>query len=396
MASRPANDGSTLRLRIGGRTVIAALVSGPIMGYGTYWFASDQFGFGTGLTEFYAAFAVPFLLILALLNMVVFLGIASSEVDDSALEWWSRTCGWIAIAAVLWAGAGFLVFYTADWIEAGVKAITSYFEVDHGTASALLTVVVPLFSSMAGLAARGGGTSKLEAGDAEGGACRWSSCCSWLRSHGPISRLGPGTSKQTAGVPPCATEGPVVNPVLRTGRGARSGRDPVRQLAAVRLDHELVRAGQSLLVARHVSAAADSNLPRRLAAQSASQPFTGFDSKDDLLVHHLADVRPLHVINTTLNAVSSTHVGRHETKAQSFTFSPLHVGNHHLGYRPAAEYGSDRGARGTGVSLGMALAISGAAASPAMGMYSTKARAFLLTLANARLGVWFGNPEKRP
>jgi hypothetical protein len=86
-------------------------------------------------------------------------------------------------------------------------------------------------------------------------------------------------------------------------------------------------------------------------------------------------------------------VGRHETKAQSFTFSPLHVGNHDLGYRPAPEYGSDRGARGTGVSLGMALAVSGAAASPEMGMYSTKARAFLLTLANARLGVWFGNPH---
>ena len=41
----------------------------------------------------------------------------------------------------------------------------------------------------------------------------------------------------------------------------------------------------------------------------------------------------------------------------------------------------------------MALAVSGAAASPAMGMYSTKSRAFLLTLANARLGLWFGNPE---
>ena len=64
------------------------------MGYGTYWFASDQFGFGTGLDEFCAAFAVPFLLALSLLNVIVFLGIASSEVDDSALEWWSRTCGW--------------------------------------------------------------------------------------------------------------------------------------------------------------------------------------------------------------------------------------------------------------------------------------------------------------
>ena len=58
----------------------------------------------------------------------------------------------------------------------------------------------------------------------------------------------------------------------------------------------------------------------------------------------------------------------------------------------AADYGSDGGVRTTGISLGMALAVSGAAASSAMGIYSSKSRAFLLTLANARLGLWFGNP----
>ncbi len=124
--------------------------------------------------------------------------------------------------------------------------------------------------------------------------------------------------------------------------------------------------------------------------------FTGFDASDDIRVHELGDVRPLQVINTTLNAVSSTHVGRHETKAQSFTFTPLHVGSHELGYRPASEFGSDGGGKGTGVSLGMALAVSGAAASPAMGRLSSKASAFLMTLANARLGLWFGNPRSDP
>ena len=78
--------------------------------------------------------------------------------------------------------------------------------------------------------------------------------------------------------------------------------------------------------------------------------------------------------------------------AHAFTFSPLHVGSPVLGYRAASEHGSDGGDRGTGLSLGTALAVSGAAASPAMRMYSSKARAFLLTLANARLGLWFGNP----
>ncbi len=120
--------------------------------------------------------------------------------------------------------------------------------------------------------------------------------------------------------------------------------------------------------------------------------FTGFDPADDLRVHELSDVRPLQVINATLNNVSSTNYGRNERKAYAFTFSPLHVGSSELGYRLSSEYGSDGGGPATGLSLGMALAVSGAAASPAMGMYSSKARAFLLTLANARLGLWFGNP----
>jgi hypothetical protein len=121
--------------------------------------------------------------------------------------------------------------------------------------------------------------------------------------------------------------------------------------------------------------------------------FTGFDPADDLRVHELKDVRPMQVINATLNNVASTSVGRHERKAYAFTFTPLHVGSSELGYRRSSEYGSDGGSRATGLSLGTALAVSGAAASPAMGIYSSKARAFLLTLANARLGLWFGNPK---
>jgi hypothetical protein len=121
--------------------------------------------------------------------------------------------------------------------------------------------------------------------------------------------------------------------------------------------------------------------------------FTGFDPADDVRVHELAAVRPLQVINATLNNVASTSFGRHESNAYAFTFTPLHVGSTALGYRLSPRYGSDGGGPATGLSLGTALAVSGAAASPAMGMYSSKARAFLLTLANARLGLWFGNPR---
>lgn len=48
-----------------------------------------------------------------------------------------------------------------------------------------------------------------------------------------------------------------------------------------------------------------------------------------------------------------------------------------------------------GPNLGLAMAISGAAASPNMGYYSSAPVAFLMTVFNVRLGQWFGNSRHR-
>ena len=129
--------------------------------------------------------------------------------------------------------------------------------------------------------------------------------------------------------------------------------------------HGMYRAAARPDVSRRVA-----QRPRRRIRSRAST------ANDDLRVHDLSDVRPLHVMNATLNAVSSTKVGRHETARRSRSrFRRFHVGNRETGYRPATEYGSDGGGPGTGLSLGMALAVSGAAASPAMGIYSIEGRA---------------------
>jgi len=61
-------------------------------------------------------------------------------------------------------------------------------------------------------------------------------------------------------------------------------------------------------------------------------------------------------------------------------------------------YRSTTGADGTvyggpqGISLGSAITISGAAASPNMGYHSSPFVTFILTLLNVRLGAWLGNP----
>jgi hypothetical protein len=121
-------------------------------------------------------------------------------------------------------------------------------------------------------------------------------------------------------------------------------------------------------------------------------PFTGFDPDDDVELAAVASQRPLHVVNTTLNTHVNPRLGRQERSALSFTFSPLHAGSSALGwYRPSREFAFDP-LRKRGITLGQAVTISGAAASPQMGEFTTPSMAFLLALLNARLGVWLGNP----
>src|SRR5262249_43259918 len=105
-----------------------------------------------------------------------------------------------------------------------------------------------------------------------------------------------------------------------------------------------------------------------------------------------AQLAAVHLVNIGLHGVSHEKPAWPERKAEPFTVTPLHSGSSVLGYRPSRDYGG-------GITLGTAVAISGAAASPNMGYHSSPTLAFLLTLFNVRLGWWLGNPgssgEKR-
>ena len=125
-----------------------------------------------------------------------------------------------------------------------------------------------------------------------------------------------------------------------------------------------------------------------LAASRATRSpnrFTGFDPTDNFALRELSAGKPLHVINGALNLVRGKQLAWQERKAESFTMSRLHCGCLHIGYRPSAEYGE-------GITLGTAMAISGAAANPNMGYHSSPVLGFLMTLFNVRLGWWLGNP----
>jgi uncharacterized membrane protein len=136
--------------------------------------------------------------------------------------------------------------------------------------------------------------------------------------------------------------------------------------------------------------------------------FTDFDSRDSPLLHELwehgieprgAYWRPLHIINAALNLVSSKNLAWQERMAAPFTFSPLQCGSGSSvfpdgAYRTsyATSGGMPYGGR-LGLTLGTAMAISGAAVSPNMGYNSSPGVGFLMALFNVRLGWWIGNPR---
>jgi hypothetical protein len=124
---------------------------------------------------------------------------------------------------------------------------------------------------------------------------------------------------------------------------------------------------------------------------------------------------PLHLVNCSLNLGGSSDLALHTRHSASFTLSPLHCGSSYpartmqslylsrptqtstspsgpeVGYVPTKNYGGAVGAP----TLGQAISVSGAAASPNMGYHTSPVVAFLLTVFNFRLGWWFPNPAKQ-
>jgi hypothetical protein len=142
--------------------------------------------------------------------------------------------------------------------------------------------------------------------------------------------------------------------------------------------------------------------------QRNANPFTGFDEGDDIVLATLANSagkvqRPIHILNASLNLSQGKNLAWQERKAASFVLTPQVCGfqlaktqgdsGQNGGYRPSEDYGR-RGTDGDGFSLGMAMATSGAAVSPNMGLTSNPALAFILTVFNIRLGRWSPNPAR--
>jgi len=119
-------------------------------------------------------------------------------------------------------------------------------------------------------------------------------------------------------------------------------------------------------------------------------PFINFDPADNfpLAEATVSPDKPIHVVNCALNVVATKNLAWQQRKAEPFTFTPLHSGSMRVGYVPTSSYAGRQG-----VTLGTAMAISGAAANPNMGYHSSAVVTALMTLFNVRLGWWLPNPK---
>ena len=395
-----------------GACAVAGAVFGMLMGIAAWLYVQfyDGFWFFTPGEVLLIVFGVPWTLTALLLASMIFVALSNSERDsDADREWIARADGWIMVTALGWMILMFLVFVGstvadeiyksyAAWGAGGVSgAITAWLGKSRFTpakgeakdalgisSNIILGIAAPIFAVIL-----------IVMTSAVLDEALFGEPLIQTASFSPVGRDEawpdwPGGWSLMIAIGIACVLGAIASAVVNINRFS---------LHAM-YRNRLIRG---FLGASH----ADERKPDR---------FTDFDFSDNPRMSELwppkemweetrdTGWQPFHIVNIALNVVSSKRLAWQERKAEPFTVSPLHSGSACGGrvrgddgvwvsrgaYRPSTEYGSKNG-----ISLGTALAISGAAASPNMGYHSSASLAFLLTLFNVRLGWWLGNPGKQ-
>ncbi len=354
------------------------------------------------VVTFGAPALVGFMLVVGALHI----GLMGRQFGDPYREWWARLGGWLAIYAACWLLLFLIVAYVPIWLNAflvheyakhhyrftvsGVLlwAASTAYGVLFGRSPATGTAIAdaPLKKKIPGWAARAtphifilgllAGLSVLAA---------------WIAALfiGKSFELS-GASEYVNHTVAFVWMGFVAAAVLL------SWRVDINQFSV----HMLYR---NRLVRCYLGA----SVPGR-----RGQPFTGFSSGDDLPLANLqisaesspaVQARLIPLLNASVNVMRGKELALQSRKARSFVFSPLYCGYARplpgsSTWQPVYARTRDAGSKKNGgaqpLTLGTAVAISGAAASPNMGFYSSPALAFLMTLFDVRLGWWLGNPQR--
>jgi hypothetical protein len=334
-------------------------------------------------------FGVPWVLTAQMAADNIFVGLVSYEDNsDSDREWLGRAAGWLMVTAIAWALTAFLVFEGGDFLLSAASWIKKLVVTSGGVAGIVTALL--------------GKSPRTPAKSISG-----------KQSDATAVAFNIGL----------AIAGPIFVAVLVMGLSAtldifllggsliknlQSGPLSIYSILVRLLIGWVILAVIAWIASRCVNinrfslhALYRNRLIRGYlgASRQERRPdyFTGFDIKDNVCVHELWPPKAgdgtnalFPVINIALNVVSTKRLAWQERKAEPFTVSPLHCGSAYLGFRKSGEYGDYPGKGG--LSLGTAMAISGAAVSPNMGYHSSPSIALLLTLFNVRLGWWLGNP----
>ena len=400
--------------------LLVVVVAGAAAGYLAWYLAGLFFPDRPGFTLLYACGALGVFLSAFLLAATLLVGFISRWTEDEDREWWARGGAWMLIIGIVWLVMSSLVIFgplllsgkVANWLLASVGGVSGLITVAGGWSAR--SAAKPASAATTGLASSLGRLTLPAAAAIFSAvlvlAVSWltSGLLGWL--EGLTVARSPGHRPAAMAVRANGSERPRARaprgPGVAGARGRRRPRPPRRRRRPAR-EH------QPVLAARDVPRSADSRLPGSVEHRAPAQPVHRL-RRDRQYRHARAVAEPppavpppgrperkalFHVVNMALNLVQGDRLAWQDRKAHSFTVTPLHAGSMAVGdeggYRrtrsnpdvPHSRYGGS-----DGISLGTAITISGAAASPNMGYHSSPLVTFLMTFFNARLGWWLGNP----
>jgi hypothetical protein len=390
------SGGATAFATHDGLFLLIALASGAVGGAVAYGFGDSAAFDPVNHAELIVCLGFPVVMLIYFFAAALFIGLSSTITLDEDREWWARSGGWILIVALAWAAASALVI--------GGPHLVANLDRRISAAGGLIGLLSGWLGSLGGKSAEtADGKDRGSEKDKDKVPAIFSSkwFLRWALRLAPlvfflVLMLAISSLAEvilTAQLPvlfnicPCS---PGLNAVgaLVKAVGLLAIAFAVAWIMARGVNvntfslHAMYR---SRLIRAYLGAA---HAEKRKDSKSMNL-FTGFDEADNMPIHEVPPGSPFHIVNMCLNLVHGERLAWQERKAETFTVSRLHAGSLRLGYQESRNYGDGNG---RGITLGTAMAISGAAASPSMGYHSSPLLTFLMTFFNARLGWWLANP----
>ena len=356
----------------------------------------------------FVVLVVPVVLCVMMLSSTFLTGLLTHIEQEEEREWWARAGGLLVCCLLWWLALNSIVFFAADFLQfmhasvlaavgLGAGYVGSAAGLSAATTSGLKRVKAEQLTKFESFLARHGMIAPVASGVALFCvALALARLTSWMRWQLFLQLTDPANSSNSGLLDFLS------HSLGLTVHAGRHGLETLDWLKLQSLATFIVFAGVCLLALFanmfiNINTFSLHGMYRmRLtraylgASNFARHPdsFTNFDNTDNVYETDMPRIDgPLHIINTALNLVATRNMAWRQRKAEPFTFSPISVGSWRLGYVPTQSYGGSRG-----VTLGTAMAISGAAFNPNQGYHSSPLVTLLMTFFNARLGWWLPNP----